>query len=227
MMGWLKEVARYFLYLYRNLSGLWKKLENDFSRCAPDEKVVVLVQGYTLSYYAMGGVMKKRLESAGYRVFVFEPGSTLNIPIEDIAKHLGGLVTKVCRECNLNDVYLIGHSLGGVVARYYMQNLGGDKHVKKLIALGAAWFGTRIAILACYTKPARQMLPHSSFLKGLNSNTGLVERIVSIYTRHDQFVVPWSSAVLPGARNIEMNLTGHTILLESEETLAIIKRELS
>jgi pimeloyl-ACP methyl ester carboxylesterase len=40
------------------------------------------------------------------------------------------------------DVWLVAHSNGGVVARWYLEKLGGKDRVKRLILLGSPWDGT-------------------------------------------------------------------------------------
>ena len=55
---------------------------------------------------------------------------------------------------------LIGHSLGGLIARYYVQCLGGDERVHTLVTLGTPHGGTATAYLRA--RPAgRQLRPGS------------------------------------------------------------------
>lgn len=227
MMPALKELKRYVFYLFRNLAGLWKKVDNDYSACRTTDTAVILVQGYTLSYYAIGGALKQKLEKLGFKVFVFVSGSTMKKSIEDTAAALGQFVEQVCQRCGVKKVCLVGHSMGGLIAKYYLQKLGGEERISLIITIGAPFFGTWTSSLAFYTKPGRQMIPGSDFLKETNKETGFLDRILSIRAQSDQFVKPKKSAYLPGARNIELALVGHTTLLESKEVLSIIGQELA
>lgn len=42
---------------------------------------------------------------------------------------------------------LIGHSNGGLVSRYYVENLGGDRHIDKLITIDTPHYGSSMAQL--------------------------------------------------------------------------------
>ncbi len=227
MIAALQEIKRYIFYLFRNLSGLWKKVDNDFSACHPTDTVVILVQGYTLSYYAIGGALKQKLEKLGFKVFAFVSGSTMKKPIEATAAALSQFTEQVCQRCGVNKVCLVGHSMGGLIAKYYLQKLGGHQRISRVITIGAPFFGTWTSSLAFYTKPGRQMIPGSDFLEALNKERNFLDRILSIRAHSDQFVKPKRSAYLPGARNIELALVGHTTLLESKEVLDIIEEELA
>ena len=59
-----------------------------------------------------------------------------------IAFSLGKLVARLPRDAR---VHVVGHSLGGVVARYYVQELGGHARVTQTIALAAPFGGAPIA----------------------------------------------------------------------------------
>jgi pimeloyl-ACP methyl ester carboxylesterase len=54
-------------------------------------------------------------------------------------------------------VTLIGHSLGTLVSRYYIERLGGKHHVERLILMGGPHYGTPKGLAAILTGPG--MLP--------------------------------------------------------------------
>ena len=64
-----------------------------------------------------------------------------------VAADLGRLVDQTLRETGAGQVVLIGHSLGGLVARDYMVS-GGASRVKALIAIGTPWLGVPLAYRA-------------------------------------------------------------------------------
>src|SRR5690606_9216363 len=59
-----------------------------------------------------------------------------------IARSLARLVEKVPAGCR---VHLVGHSLGGLVARWYVQELGGHARVTQTISPGSPFGGTERA----------------------------------------------------------------------------------
>ncbi len=62
-------------------------------------------------------------------------------------EQLGRLVDQTLAETGAQQVVLVGHSLGGVIARDYIVGGGGPK-VKASIAIGTPWLGTPIAYRA-------------------------------------------------------------------------------
>ncbi|MGE7432413.1 esterase/lipase family protein [Kitasatospora sp. NPDC001175] len=64
-------------------------------------------------------------------------------------------------------VALIGHSLGGVIARYYVQRLGGDELVDTLVTLATPHEGTTAALLPTPFPITRQLRPNSPLMAEL------------------------------------------------------------
>ena len=44
--------------------------------------------------------------------------------------------SSICAETGFERIHVIGHSMGGLIARYYVQRLGGDERVHTLVTLG-------------------------------------------------------------------------------------------
>lgn len=59
------------------------------------------------------------------------------------ARQLAQLVA----DWNVGPVTLIAHSMGSLVSRYYVDQLGGDKHVERMILLGGPHFGAPKTII--------------------------------------------------------------------------------
>src|SRR5260370_30066577 len=73
--------------------------------------------------------------------------SPLTTDIRKAAEHLGRCVEALCERTGYERVHVVAHSLGGVIARYYVQRLGGDARVHTLVTLGAPHGGTQAARL--------------------------------------------------------------------------------
>jgi hypothetical protein len=105
----------------------------------PGDDVVVLVHGFLAS----AGVfrpLRAHLEAAGgVRVasFTHAPG----VGIARIARRLGKLIDDLPHASRIT---IVGHSLGGVVARYYVQELGGHERVSQTISLGSPFQGVDV-----------------------------------------------------------------------------------
>jgi triacylglycerol lipase len=97
-------------------------------------------------------------------------------------------------------VALIGFSMGALVARYYLQELGGARSSKAFFSIAGPHGGTLSAFLHRGTG-VRQMRPGSSFLRTLDSGVGAL-RGLPVYTYRtplDLMVVPSASSRIPSA----------------------------
>ncbi|HZG94410.1 MAG TPA: alpha/beta fold hydrolase [Mycobacteriales bacterium] len=123
---------------------------------------------------------------------------------------------RICAETGYERVHVVGHSLGGLIARYYVQCAGGDARVHTLATLGTPHAGTHAAHLAVGTV-ARQLRPGSALMRELAAPAaGCRTRFVSIYSDLDQLVIPRDSARLDHpdlvVRNVLRRGVGHLSL---------------
>lgn len=146
---------------------------------------------------------------------------TMNYPVftsdvRSAARALGEQVEALCADTGYERVHVVGHSMGGIIARYYIQRLGGDARVHTLVTLGSPHHGTRAAHLLPQ-KICRQLRPGSDLMTELAEPApGLRTRFVSFWTDLDQLIVPKQSARLDHAdlavRNVFVRGVGHMSL---------------
>jgi hypothetical protein len=113
-------------------------------------------------------------------------------------------------------VHVVGHSLGGLISRYYVQRLGGDGRVESLVTLGTPHAGSVWANVAP-TPLIRQLRPGSPVLQELAEPApGFRTRMTAVYSDLDQMVIPTSSGRCDhpdlGARNVLFHGIGHLSL---------------
>lgn len=89
------------------------------------------------------------------------------------------------------EIDLVCHSLGGLVARTYLQELGGARRVERCVTLGTPHFGTYNA----YWLPGRvgrEMRPGSELLRRLRASQAAAAevRFLSIIAGSDNLVIP-------------------------------------
>jgi triacylglycerol lipase len=171
---------------------------------------VLLVHGYGCSRAAWWW-LRRRLVTAGWSV------ATINLEpiytgIDDLVDPLARRVDAVLAETGAARVILVGHSMGGLVARAYLQRYG-ESRVAGLVTLGTPHQGSRLAHIG-YGENARQMRPDSPWLQTLASPTPVVDTVV-IYSPHDNFVMPQSQLQLPGAPSQAIDGLGHLAMLFS------------
>lgn len=98
----------------------------------------------------------------------FEVGCSAFTPdIRAAAQNLGERVERACESHGTRSIVVIGYSLGGLIARYYVQRLGGDARVPLLITLATPHGGTATALLAPPHPLLRQLRPGSALLTEL------------------------------------------------------------
>ena len=150
---------------------------------------VVLVHGL-VDNRSVFTVMRRALRRRGFASVCTWNYSPLQRDVQGAAEALGRHLERVCRETGHERVHVVGHSLGGLVARYLVQRLGGDHRIDTLVTLGTPHEGSRWA--HCLpTSLVRQLRPGSPLLRELAEPApGCRTRITSIYSDLDQMVVP-------------------------------------
>ncbi len=133
--------------------------------------------------------------------------------IETLTAELGRQIDALLDITGRQHVHLVGHSMGGLIARNYLQ-FGSNSHkVDHCILLATPNKGSNLAPFAL-SPLGRLLVPGSAFLQKLATaplprNT----RITAIYSRHDNLVVPYENACLEGTHNVELTGSGHMTLL--------------
>lgn len=167
--------------------------------------------------------MRGYLRALGYsRQYAFNYRSTGSI--EKLALRLKDALDDRVRGGRID---LVAHSMGGLVARAYIQQLGGERRVDRLITLATPHRGTHAANFI----PAglvRQLLPDSRFLTRLNALAPpLRVRTTSIVAGRDVLVQPTASAYCPFGETVVFDALGHVELLFRPEVYRAVAAELA
>jgi triacylglycerol lipase len=183
---------------------------------AKDNARVVLVHGIFQqgrSFY----FLKKELEKHGADCLVaqLKPADGRN-GIESLAHQLK---IKVEEKWDSNSkISVISHSMGGIVSRYYLQELGGHARCENFITMGTPHNGT-ITAYCCPGIGAKQMRPNSSFLQSLNISSHRLDKIkcVSYRTPLDLIILPSSSSIWNRAKNKKVWSLAHPLIMYHRE----------
>ena len=81
-------------------------------------------------------VLRRGLRRRGFRRVLAINYSPLTSDVRLAATNLATRVEQLCAETGFERIHVIGHSMGGLIARYYVQRLGGDARVHTLVTLG-------------------------------------------------------------------------------------------
>ncbi len=184
-----------------------------------DCDVVVLLHGM----FATAGVLRplrERIESGTGAVtasFTYAPGTG----VVELAERLGELVARVPARSR---IHLVGHSLGGLVLRYYVQEMMRDARVAQTICLASPFAGSRHArLLPGLT--ARDLLPGSDLLTTLQRGSREASQLphLSIAAANDLMIE--RGAWLPTGERIVIDAVGHNGLLYHPAAIdAVVRR---
>jgi triacylglycerol lipase len=177
------------------------------------ETPIVLVHGI-VDNHAIFTVMEYALRRCGFQTLSSYDYGLLTHNIPQAAVRLGQAIDELSTTTGYERVHVIGHSLGGLIARYYVQRLGGDRHVHTLATLGTPHQGTQLAWAAPLLPLVRQLTPNSSVIRELAEPAPLCRtRFIAFYSDIDHLVVPSRNARLDhpdlNVQNIPVRGIGH------------------
>ncbi len=201
---------------------------------APAAPPVLLLHGYACN----GGYWRRlarrlgvRLRRAGvshYALDLAPPGAA----IDDFVPQVRAAVAMLCARSGAPRVVLLGHSMGGLVARSYLR-ADGAARVARLITLGSPHHGTALARLGPGAN-AVQMRHGGAWLAALAraeaaaaGATGAGPAVVSLFSHHDNIVAPQDSARLAGARNLAFGAVGHVALGSDASVMQCVLAEIA
>jgi triacylglycerol lipase len=148
--------------------------------------------------------------------------------IREQARIIAKKVEQIKNEQKVSKIDYVAHSMGGLIGRYYIQELNGYKNINNYISIATPHYGTYTAF-AGLGEAAKQMRPGSEFLNKLNSGEIIKPGVnyTSIWTKLDEIVIPAESALLQGSNmKTDIKYVGHFFILWSDETYKQIRETL-
>jgi pimeloyl-ACP methyl ester carboxylesterase len=176
---------------------------------------ILLAHGI-IDNHTVFALMRRQLLRRGFtRIHTFSY-SPLTLDVRSTAERLGAEIEKICEESGSEQIHVVGHSLGGLIARYYIQRLGGDERVHTCVTLGTPHQGTVAARLLPWPL-VKQLRPDSDLMAELAEPApGCHTRFIAFYSDVDQLIVPQRRARISHpdliAENIRVNGVGHLSL---------------
>ncbi|WP_406366411.1 esterase/lipase family protein [Streptomyces sp. NBC_01546] len=191
---------------------------------------VLLLHGFT-DNRSVFVLLRRALGAGGLRHVEAYNYSPFTRDLRVTARHLARRVEELCARTGQERVDLVGHSLGGLVGRYYVQRLGGDARIRTLVTLGTPHSGTLVAPFMDAHPLVRQMRPDSEVLAELAAPAlGCATRCVAFWSEFDTLMVPVSAARIehPDLRveNVQVTGIGHLALPAHPTVIAAIRRVL-
>ena len=161
-------------------------------------------------------VLRRALRRRGFGRIWTMNYHVLTQDVRAAAKRLAATADAICEQTGYERIHVIGHSMGGVVARYYVQRMGGDARVHTLVTLGSPHQGTHAARLLP-RGVGRQLQPASEVIAELRQPApGCRTRFVSFWSDLDALISPKRAARIDhpdlNARNVLVRGVGHMSL---------------
>jgi pimeloyl-ACP methyl ester carboxylesterase len=144
------------------------------------------------------------------------------------AEQLARFVDEVCACEQAEKVDIVAHSLGGVVARYFVERLGGAARVGRIVTIGSPHRGTAVARWGIGMRSARESRIGSDFWSELGPvavRDGV--QLTSVWSRADAIIEPPESAsIAPVGEDRVFDDLGHLSLLLSPRVLDVVAERL-
>ena len=191
--------------LWVRLKAMWNELTEEIRlnnnivkrhQHNPDKIPILLVYGYFSSRRALT-VLERILTRRGYEVISFNLGGLLGVfftrGIQETAYFIDYKLKRQFERHNFNQIHVVAHSKGGLVAMWWLLKLGGYRHCRKLITMGTPFRGSLLTWLALITpagflfRDLWQMRPGSDLLESLREESvpeGI--HIYNLYSNRDK-----------------------------------------
>jgi triacylglycerol esterase/lipase EstA (alpha/beta hydrolase family) len=188
---------------------------------------VILLHGFAMNrtnWIWLGRRLARRGIGPLYGTSYFSPQ-----PVRRSAEHLQRFIRRVLAREGAERVDIVAHSLGGVVARYYIERLDGAAHVHRLVTIGSPHAGTVIARYGAIIPSAQETRVNSRFYSELGpmlARQGI--RYTSVWSRADAIIEPPESAsIAPAGDDLVFDDLGHLSLLLSPRVLDKVAERLA
>ena len=226
LAGWLKlyfsELGAYILIytLYQPFEGLLMGTEKP--QPSPQGRLpVLLLHGYVCN---RGFLLPLRRYLRAHGIHAYSHNlEPVYAGIDSYADGLARHIEKILTDTGAEKLVILAHSMGGLVARAYLRKHG-SRHVAKLITLGTPHQGTVMARLGA-GENGRHMVPGNAWLRRLNEDAPTLP-VVSVFSHHDNIVLPQESAVLAGAKVVRLSGMGHVSMPFSRRVREVVLEEI-
>jgi pimeloyl-ACP methyl ester carboxylesterase len=164
-------------------------------------------------------VLERALRARGHRRTVawdYRASGT----IEAVA----GRLARFARASLDGELHVVAHSLGGIVARLWLQELGGRERARSLVTLSTPHRGLARIPGAGVLPLVREIVAGSALLERLERGAAALDGLPSlaIVSARDHFVRPWHQAGFAGARLVPVSSAGHVGVLFSPEVARLV-----
>lgn len=222
----LRNVAAEFASLVNHLMRYPSGIGHHWA-LTPDARRPLVVLPGLADNAAVFTDLRAALEARGAGPVVSFSYSSLLGRTQTAAARLADQIEQLCVISGEQQVSLVGHSLGGLIARYYVQRLGGHARVTTVVTIGTPHGGTVAARIPSPLPLVRQLRPGSDLLTELAEPApGCTTRFVAYAGDCDQVVLPSRNGLIDhpdlNARNVVVPGAGHLALAVHQQVITEI-----
>jgi len=243
----MKPLLRPWWWLLDYVYAGWRQLLSFFRRRCPAtfasgdpcKPAIVLLPGVYETWLFLEPAAQ-RLNALGYRVFAVPELGVNRRAIPESAAVVATTVAGLAYAHGFSQCILLAHSKGGLIGKHAMLDAGafpssdagttvpapagpasgGAVEILGLVAIGTPFSGSLYARYMI-SRTLRHFSPDDTVLMSLQAETDINAMVVSIYPEFDPHI-PGGSA-LPGARNVELPVSGHFRTLRDKTVLAAVE----
>lgn len=183
-------------------------------------------------YYLLSAAIRRRLRRQDFEIYSIRLPNFATGDIRRGSRILLERIEEARVLLGVKRLTVVGQGMGGLIARCMIEQMGGGDYVSRLIMLGTPNHGSLMMYLFFPFKGARQMIPGSAFLSGLNAAYREIAReeappYYSVCTPFDLVIIPWSNCRLEEAQNLRLGwFCTHMGLVRSRPLLRVLVNEL-
>ena len=208
-----ESLLQYFVFIFLPID-LIRKWEINKTK---SNKYVILLPGYSETQFIFWRIRKVlKLTGVNFFTIKYKPFlGDLHLQIEILKTQ----ISSISATEDDAEIYLIGHSMGGLIGRYYVENYD-NNNIKLLVMIATPHRGTILGKFGI-GRSAKQLIPENPFLKKLKNNN--LGKILNIYSKADSLICPRQSAIYSDNSISLDSKPLHNSTLFNRQTLTLIK----
>jgi triacylglycerol lipase len=218
---WRDFVAMSVYYLLYPIGYFMRDPDENLSS-SDEQPPVVFVHGWTETRATWAPYFKRFKTNKTRKLYALNMWPP-DAPLSYYADQLDAKIADVLKRTRHKKVLLVGHSMGGILAREVVRRHGAQA-VERIISIASPHQGTLWGFVTL-SQAVPQMTSHCAYLRELAEDSAIKSVDVhSIAAVHDNLVIPFDNALLPGSVWHLVPGYGHVSVTHAPQTMDLVER---